>query len=347
MTNKRIKDLTTASPVDAAHFLALDSASGGTKKAAIADTVSAALTALGVQIDVDGILSVKHNFDGDHLPGASDDSSAGYGPGSMWFAPGLGFGFCIDATLGAAVWLGFISSGDLSNSAPQPIGTSGPGTDNSPSRADHVHAHGNQGGGSLHAAVVASGASGFMTGADKAKLDGISAGADVTLTKLALPGAPVVVSDTSHDTTVRGSNIYVTSSGQLEFSAGGDILFDGPPDMQGHAITSVGSPGSASDAATAQYADQPVARTVTGTSATLGTADIGGFIKLTNGGSITVTTANLSSALRSGGALVISLIITGGGAITIADGSGCTHSGSVAGTSAMLWSDDGVTWVVR
>lgn len=38
-------------------------------------------------------------------------------------------------------------------------------------------AHGSRAGGSLHADVVASGASGFMTGADKAKLDGIAAGA--------------------------------------------------------------------------------------------------------------------------------------------------------------------------
>lgn len=44
-------------------------------------------------------------------------------------------------------------------------------------RADHVHAHGNQGGGALHADVVAAGASGFMTGADKTKLNGVQAGA--------------------------------------------------------------------------------------------------------------------------------------------------------------------------
>lgn len=37
-------------------------------------------------------------------------------------------------------------------------------------------------GGTAHANVIASGAAGFMTGADKAKLDGIAAGADVTST---------------------------------------------------------------------------------------------------------------------------------------------------------------------
>jgi hypothetical protein len=40
--------------------------------------------------------------------------------------------------------------------------------------------HGNRGGGNLHSAVVAGGASGFMSGADKTKLNGIETGADVT-----------------------------------------------------------------------------------------------------------------------------------------------------------------------
>ena len=43
-------------------------------------------------------------------------------------------------------------------------------------------AHGNRGGGALHADVVAAGADGFMTGADKTKLDG-------------LPSAPIMASD--------------------------------------------------------------------------------------------------------------------------------------------------------
>lgn len=48
------------------------------------------------------------------------------------------------------------------------------------SRADHVHAHDNLPGGTLHADVIAGGASGFMTGADKTKLDGIAPGATAT-----------------------------------------------------------------------------------------------------------------------------------------------------------------------
>jgi len=45
-------------------------------------------------------------------------------------------------------------------------------------------AHGNRGGGSLHANVIASGASGFMLGSDKAKLDGIEDGATADQTAI-------------------------------------------------------------------------------------------------------------------------------------------------------------------
>jgi len=54
------------------------------------------------------------------------------------------------------------------------------GTSTSLARADHVHNHGAQTDGTLHAAVVAGGTSGFMTGADKTKLDGIASGATAT-----------------------------------------------------------------------------------------------------------------------------------------------------------------------
>lgn len=65
--------------------------------------------------------------------------------------------------------------------APTTIGTANAdGAATSLARSDHVHAHGDQTSGSLHAAAVAAGASGFMTGADKTKLDGIATGADVT-----------------------------------------------------------------------------------------------------------------------------------------------------------------------
>lgn len=63
-------------------------------------------------------------------------------------------------------------AGDLSDSNPAPVGTAAPGIEEEASRSDHVHAHGNQLGGALHANAGA--AAGFMTAADKTKLDAIS-----------------------------------------------------------------------------------------------------------------------------------------------------------------------------
>jgi len=65
---------------------------------------------------------------------------------------------------------------DLSNTAPLPIGTAAAGTSIDGARADHVHAHGNQTGSSLHA-VVTSGGAGFMPSADKIKLDAATSAA--------------------------------------------------------------------------------------------------------------------------------------------------------------------------
>jgi len=53
------------------------------------------------------------------------------------------------------------------------------GSASSLARSDHVHAHGSQTDGTLHALAIAAGAAGFMSGADKTKLDGITAGAAV------------------------------------------------------------------------------------------------------------------------------------------------------------------------
>lgn len=54
--------------------------------------------------------------------------------------------------------------------------TNDEGVSTSFSRADHLHAHGNRGGGSLHALVTTL-VAGFMSAADKTKLDGIQANA--------------------------------------------------------------------------------------------------------------------------------------------------------------------------
>jgi len=66
----------------------------------------------------------------------------------------------IDSGLGAAAFVG--------NAAPLDVGTADPGASSDASRIDHVHAHGSQAGGALHAAATGSG-SGFMSDTDKAK----------------------------------------------------------------------------------------------------------------------------------------------------------------------------------
>jgi hypothetical protein len=66
----------------------------------------------------------------------------------------------------------------LSNNPPLDVGATSPGVMGAASRDDHVHAHGNQLGGPLHALVTTL-VDGFMSFADKVKLNGIAAGAQV------------------------------------------------------------------------------------------------------------------------------------------------------------------------
>lgn len=74
----------------------------------------------------------------------------------------------------------------LSNAPPSPVGTSAAGVSTGVSRADHVHAHGNQAGGSLHAQATAL-VDGFISAADKTKLDGIASGATNTALSNGVP----------------------------------------------------------------------------------------------------------------------------------------------------------------
>lgn len=67
---------------------------------------------------------------------------------------------------------------DVTTATAASIGTANAeGSASSLSRSDHVHNHGAQTDGTHHAAVIAGSTSGFMTGADKTKLDGIATSA--------------------------------------------------------------------------------------------------------------------------------------------------------------------------
>lgn len=83
---------------------------------------------------------------------------------------------------------GATATPDPTNQTPQNVGASSVvGTSQELARADHVHGHGDQAGGALHAAVTGTEA-GFMTPAQKTKLDGIEAGANNTALASVAPG---------------------------------------------------------------------------------------------------------------------------------------------------------------
>jgi len=70
---------------------------------------------------------------------------------------------------------------DVTTGTPVAIdGANAEGTSANLARADHVHNHGAQTDGSFHAVAIPSGANGFLSGVDKAKLDGIASGATNT-----------------------------------------------------------------------------------------------------------------------------------------------------------------------
>lgn len=107
MATKRIKDLATASPVDAAHFVALDDATGGTKKATITALVAAGVVALGFS-------DAKANLSASVDPTVADDSSAGYKVGSLWVVGSTRHVYiCFDATVGAAQWRNVLTPENL------------------------------------------------------------------------------------------------------------------------------------------------------------------------------------------------------------------------------------------
>jgi hypothetical protein len=92
---------------------------------------------------------------------------------------------------------------DISTDVPVSINTTNQeGNATSLARSNHVHAHGSQTDGTLHAAVIASSTSGFMTGADKTKLDGVEVGATNT------PLATIAPANVTKLAAVIGSSLF-------------------------------------------------------------------------------------------------------------------------------------------
>lgn len=102
------------------------------------------------------------------------------------------------------------SAAALTSAAPAAVGAAAVvGVGTTAARSDHVHAHGNQAGGSLHS-VATTETAGFMSAADKEKLDGISAGAGsgVALTSSVTPSAIGTAAIGSAETAARADHVH-------------------------------------------------------------------------------------------------------------------------------------------
>jgi hypothetical protein len=150
---------------------------GGTLHADVTTTTSGFMSSSD-KLKIDDINASNANPSeiGISYPGIDDD----YSRADHVHAHGIQLGGTLHADV-TSTTSGFMSSSDklkiddinASNANPSEIGISYPGIDDDYSRADHVHAHGIQLGGTLHADATES-TSGFMTGSDKIVLNNLS-----------------------------------------------------------------------------------------------------------------------------------------------------------------------------
>jgi hypothetical protein len=111
---------------------------------------------------------------------------------------------------------GFMSSSDktkinnfgASDADPENIGISSPGISYNYSRADHVHAHGNQPGGTLHAEATTT-TTGFMSSSDKITLNSVSW--DNITENLTVPFGTITVPNQAYGYAAAGANQTIPS----------------------------------------------------------------------------------------------------------------------------------------
>lgn len=119
----------------------------------------------------------------------------------------------------------------INTATPVSIGTANAsGSLNTLARSNHVHDHGSQTIGTHHAVVIANGASGFMSGSDKAKLDGIVDGA----TNTTIAGTPVNV---TKSTASPGSSTTAAASDHKHDISIGTVIAIGTTNASGSATT--------------------------------------------------------------------------------------------------------------
>lgn len=97
----------------------------------------------------------------------------------------------------------------LASATPAEVGSATVGVGTTAARADHVHAHGDQAGGSLHANAIAGGAAGFMSGADKTALDNAEPRPSIT-TSASTAFSTIAWSDREMIRTTAGTTVTVS-----------------------------------------------------------------------------------------------------------------------------------------
>ncbi|WP_341304736.1 hypothetical protein [Pseudomonas sp. TMP25] len=204
----------------------------------------------------------------------------------------------------------------VGSSSPQPLGVATPGVSGSASREDHAHpmpsaadvsatpaSHAGTGGAS-HASAVAGGAAGFMTGSDKAKLDGVSANPMTAAGDIVVGGAS-------------GTPARLAKGGALQV-----LRMNAAGTAQEYA-----DPSGGSTAPSPTITDATTART-------LGLADANAYIRVTNVAASTVTVPPQASVAWLADTEV-HIRRAAAGNLTIAAGAGVSLNAPSRGTLVM------------
>jgi hypothetical protein len=136
------------------------------------------------------------------------------------------------------------------------LGTADAGVSNKVARADHVHAHGNQGGGTQHLEATTI-LAGFMSATDKSKLDGIEAGAEVN--QFAWSFVDVNGAESLQSADAKTDTLYFLEANVVNVSGDGDdtITFGLSAGTDGQLVKTVAGVPSWAFAAFLELSDTP------------------------------------------------------------------------------------------
>jgi hypothetical protein len=183
-------------------------------------------------------------------------------------------------------------------------------------------------GGTAHSNAVAAGAAGFMTGADKTKLDGIAAGAEVNVNADWNAGsgdAQILNKPTLGSAAAAATGDFAPAAQGV--TNGNSHNHDGGDGAQIAYSSLSGLPTLATGTNTG---DQTIANSSDATSHTVTLSASGGTLQIAEGSNITLTTTGTSSAG------VVTIAATGGGATNLSYTAATRVIASDTGTDATL-----------